>query len=113
MDAQLPRRLAHELNAAGWDARHTLDLPEGNRTPDTEITRIADEEDRAVVTKDADFVASHLVTGVPRRLFLVSTGNLSNRALSDLVMPRLEEIARAFEEAAFVEITPTLLVVHN
>ena len=112
MDAQLPRRLAHEMNAEGWDARHTLDLDSGNQTSDAEITRIADEESRAVVTKDADFVASHLVTGAPRRLLLVSTGNLTNSALSALVMPRLGEIERAFADAAFVEITPTLLVVH-
>ena len=32
IDAQLPRRLAHQLRAAGLETTHTLDLPEGNRT---------------------------------------------------------------------------------
>ena len=32
VDAQLPRRLALRLTAAGQDAIHTLDLPKGNRT---------------------------------------------------------------------------------
>jgi predicted nuclease of predicted toxin-antitoxin system len=32
INAQLPRRLAHQLRAAGLETTHTLDLPEGNRT---------------------------------------------------------------------------------
>ncbi len=32
VDAQLPRRLALELAAAGHDAVHTLDLAKDNRT---------------------------------------------------------------------------------
>ena len=34
IDAQLPRRLAHQLRAAGFETIHTLDLPQGNRTSD-------------------------------------------------------------------------------
>jgi predicted nuclease of predicted toxin-antitoxin system len=30
VDAQLPRRLALRLRDAGYDALHTLDLPDGN-----------------------------------------------------------------------------------
>jgi predicted nuclease of predicted toxin-antitoxin system len=68
IDAQLPRRLGRRLHATGHDALHTLDLPDGNRTSDAEILRVADEEDRVVVTKDADFVSSFLLLGRPRRL---------------------------------------------
>lgn len=35
VDAQLPRRLAQSLIEAGFEAIHTLDLPLGNRTPDS------------------------------------------------------------------------------
>jgi predicted nuclease of predicted toxin-antitoxin system len=31
IDAQLPRRLAAELKQAGFEATHTLELPDGNR----------------------------------------------------------------------------------
>lgn len=41
IDAQLPRRFAVWLNEAGHDARHTLDLPLGNRTPDSEVIACA------------------------------------------------------------------------
>jgi predicted nuclease of predicted toxin-antitoxin system len=60
VDAQLPRRLASELAAAGHDVVHTLDLPKGNRTADAVINRRALTEGRVVVTKDRDFVTSFL-----------------------------------------------------
>ena len=50
VDAQLPRRLAHELAASGHDVKHTLDLPQQNRTPDGDITALAATEARVVVT---------------------------------------------------------------
>jgi predicted nuclease of predicted toxin-antitoxin system len=30
IDAQLPRRLAHQLSVAGYETTHTLDLPQGD-----------------------------------------------------------------------------------
>jgi hypothetical protein len=59
VDAQLPRRMTAWLTAAGCDAIHTLDLPDANRTTDEQVNDIADREQRAVVTKDADFSRSH------------------------------------------------------
>lgn len=47
IDAQLPRRLAGWLFAQGHDALHTLDLPSGNRTQDTEIIQFAQQDDRS------------------------------------------------------------------
>ena len=55
VDAQLPRRLARDLAAAGHDVTHTLDLPLRNRTPDSEVVALAAREGRVVVTKDSDF----------------------------------------------------------
>jgi hypothetical protein len=65
VDAQLPRRAVGWLAAAGCDAVHTLDLPNGNRTTDVEIIDTADREQRVVVTKDADFVDSHIPSRCP------------------------------------------------
>src|SRR5437868_6847154 len=65
VDAQLPRRMTAWLAAAGCDAIHTLDLPDANRTTDEQINDVADREQRVVVTKDADFVDSHLLRGRP------------------------------------------------
>jgi len=46
VDAQLPRRVAAWLVAAGCDAVHTLDLPDKNRTTDDQILDLADREQR-------------------------------------------------------------------
>jgi hypothetical protein len=61
VDAQLPRRLARELVAAGHDVAHALELPLGNRTPDGDIAALAVREGRVVVTKDSDFVTTFLL----------------------------------------------------
>ena len=81
MDAQLPRRVAAWLAAAGYDAVHTLNMPNANRTTDEQIIDAADQEQRVVVTKDADFVDSHLLHARPAKLLLISTGNISNQEL--------------------------------
>ncbi len=104
VDAQLPRRLVRFLSARGHDALHTLDLPEGNATPDSEVARVADTHDRVVVTKDADFVVSHLASGRPTRLLLVAVGNVSNVVLLELVKRHLETIVEANESSRLVEL---------
>lgn len=78
VDAQLPRRMAAWLTAAGCDAVHTLDLPNASRTTDEQINAVADAEQRVVITKDADFVDSHILHGRPPKLLLISTGNTAN-----------------------------------
>lgn len=113
VDAQLPRRAVGWLVAAGCDAIHTLDLPQGNRTPDGQITDVADREGRAVVTKDADFVDSHALHGRPAKLLLISTGNLTNAELEALMVPLIPTIMREFQANAFLELGRAGLVVRG
>jgi len=112
VDAQLPPTLATFLADLGHDAIHVASLPGSVRTPDAEITSIADTEDRTVVTKDADFRHSHTVSGSPASLLLVSTGNIRNAELIDLFRARLEDIQTAFASASFVELHRDVLIVH-
>jgi predicted nuclease of predicted toxin-antitoxin system len=55
IDAQLPRRLAIWLSEKGFDAIHTLDLPDKNSTSDSEISALSIREKRIVISKDSDF----------------------------------------------------------
>lgn len=112
IDAQLPRRFAVWLNEAGHDARHTLDLPLGNRTPDSDVIACAMREVRVVVSKDGDFVQSFLITGQPS-LLLISTGNIANAELEKLIRANLSGIEAAFGTHRFVEITSEDLVIHE
>ena len=97
VDAQLPRRLAHLLRDAGHDAAHTLDLPDGNRTTDDQILDVAESAQRVVVTKDADFVNSFLLTGRPEKLLL-----------SNLVT-----IIAALDAGNRVELIRTAVIIHS
>ena len=114
VDAPLPRRLVYRLCEAGWDAIHTLDLPDGNGTSDAEIIRVADTEDRVAGTKDSDFVGAHVVRGEPRRLLVIATGNLKNRELESALGPRLADLGGLFERgASHVEVTRSLVIVRG
>ncbi|RZK15748.1 MAG: hypothetical protein EOO56_22185 [Hymenobacter sp.] len=111
VDAQLPRQLARFLAFyAGFDSLHTLDLPAANRTQDGSISRVSMEENRIVITKDADFVNSFLLQGQPYKLLLVSTGNISTPDLLELFRKFLPQLTKVFTHHSYVEISRTLLV---
>jgi predicted nuclease of predicted toxin-antitoxin system len=101
------------LIVLGHDVVHTSELPNGNRTPDREITRIAEARDRIVVTKDRDFVDGHLLSAAPRRLLVVSTGNIRNDDLMDLFAGYSYALASAFDDVDFVELDRTILILHG
>ena len=113
VDAQLPRRMTGWLASAGCDATHTLDLPRGNRTSDGEINNVAESEQRVVVSKDDDFVVTHLLDGRPAKLLLISTGNITNQALEELVVPLIRDIVREFQTHSFLELGLDGLVVRG
>lgn len=54
---------------------HSSEFADGNRATDVEIIRIADRDDRTVVTTDHDFLDGHLLNDALRRLLLVTTEN--------------------------------------
>jgi len=113
VDAQLPRRLCELLVQHGYDAHHTLDLAEGNRTSDQRINEISQQEQRVVVTKDADFVESFLILKTPYKLLLISTGNISNNELNTLFTKNLPTIASALTQYDYVELSRTALIGHS
>ncbi len=113
VDAQLPRRLAIAMSSLGYDTLHTLDLPNKNETKDAEINQISIADERIVITKDADFVDSFLLIGKPYKLLLISTGNISNIELTNLILPKMKTIAEAFLSAKFVELNRTHLIIHQ
>ena len=114
IDAQLPRRIALFLQLEGHDVIHTLDLPNKNRTTDSEINRISLDESRIVVTKDSDFVDSFILSGRPQKLLLISTGNINNQDLEDLIKLSLSTISMEFNGGAeFLELSQNGLIIHK
>jgi predicted nuclease of predicted toxin-antitoxin system len=112
VDAQLPRHLVRDLAAAGHNVLHTGDLPLGNRTPDGDIAALAAREDRVVVTEDSDFVIQFLLHGTPPKLLLISTGNISNEALSRLIAANLSILETALAKNNFVELSVSAITIH-
>ena len=112
VDAQLPRRLLAQIQAAGFEAIHTLDLPEGNRTHDRVICALSIKDHYVVVTKDADFVESFLLHRVPWKLLLISTGNIENDELELLLLASLKRLADAFDSFDFIELDRTSMIIH-
>lgn len=113
IDAHLPGRLVAYLVEHGHDALHVSALPHGFETSDAEIAAWADADGSVVISKDADFVNSHRVSGVPARLLAIRTGNISNAELIAIFDTLLDEIARAFGAASYVELHRSVLVVNS
>jgi len=100
------------LRQEGHDAVHTLDLPSGNATSDQEILTIAEREDRVVVTKDADFVETFILQHRPRKLLVITTGNINNAALEAIMLPALPAIIAALTTHSYIELSRTTLIIH-
>ena len=68
VDAQLPPALADWLHVRGHDAHHAV-ARVGATAPDEAIWRLAQDEHRAIITKDRDFhLGSRKTDGTPDRL---------------------------------------------
>ncbi len=113
IDANLPYKLALMLKNKGNDILHTDDLPNKERTTDNEIRDISLNQNRIVITKDSDFLDSHLVNRSPKKLLLVSTGNIINKNLLLLFNKYFETIIKLFDNYDLVEITNHEIIVHE
>jgi predicted nuclease of predicted toxin-antitoxin system len=113
VDAQLPRRLAYFLQNAGYDTLHTLDLPQQNATPDSNINTLSIAQERIVITKDADFVDSFLTIRQPYKLLLISTGNIKNSELESLFATHLPQLTELLTQYSYIEINQTAIVIHQ
>lgn len=112
IDAQLPQGLAAQIRQAGFEAIHTLDLPNGNRTTDRSINELSVKDQYIVVTKDSDFVESFLLRREPWKLLLISTGNISNASLEALFSVTIQRVVEGLDTFDFIEIERTSLIFH-
>ena len=100
VDTQLAPALARWLSARNCPAIHTSDMPGGHLLGDAEIVALSVRDGRHVVTKDRDFLDHFLVKSVPPRVLLLEYGNISNRALLQLLETQWPQIEAAFHRGA-------------
>lgn len=113
IDANLPFRLAKALTNMGFDILHTDNLPDKERTTDKEIRKISVEQDRIVITKDSDFLDSHIIRGVPAKLLLVTTGNITNKELLDLFDKYFDTSIQLFDVYDLIELNNEQIIGHE
>jgi len=112
VDAQLPKSLSDLLNERGHDSIHTLELPDKNRTADSQIAALAIEEERIVISKDVDFLESFLVKSEPEKLIMIKTGNIVNRHLIKIFDDHLKIIIQMISRSNLIEINRTDIAEH-
>ncbi len=113
INAHLPRDLVQRLKDKGHDAIHTRDLPQANRTLDSEIRAISLREQRILITIDADFSDSFRLKRGPYKLLLITTGNITNKELFEIFFRNFEQIETAFEQYSFLELNRKALIFHE
>jgi predicted nuclease of predicted toxin-antitoxin system len=98
IDAHLPKSLCLFFRFRGYDAIHTLDLPQQNETQDIDIILVSMAESRVVVTKDSDFWDSFVLKKEPYKLLLVKVGNISTADLQSLFAEHFTQIISALTD---------------
>lgn len=113
VDAQLPYQLCNLLKEKGYDTIHTDDLPSKERTRDSAIRAVVQKEKRILITKDSDFENSFYLQRSPKKLLMVTTGNIKNKELFALVVNNIEQIVKMFKLYDLVEIDNYTIIGHE
>jgi predicted nuclease of predicted toxin-antitoxin system len=113
IDANLPFKLTLILRDKGFDVIHTDNLPNKEQTTDRKIRDISLEENRIVISKDSDFLDSHLIIGIPKKFLYISTGNIINRELFTLVENNIDQINELFVTYNLIELNNEELILHE
>jgi len=112
VDAQLPASLAKWLQTQGFDAIHTLDLPNKNFTSDVDIIALSMAEERMVISKDYDFFEYYLLKGEPHKLLFITVGNIVNRELLNLFELNWSQLYRLAQQYTIIEMNQYKITVH-
>jgi len=111
VDAHIPKKLSLFLSWKGFDSIHTLDLPDKNRTKDSQINQISIDEKRVLISKDLDFIESMLISNKPYKLIFISTGNITNKRLLEIFSKNIEKIVEYLDDCRLIEITNENIIV--
>lgn len=88
------------MQSRGYDCIHTTYFENGHLLQDSEIIVIALEEDRTIISKDADFSDHYFLKGSPPKILLLQFGNISNSDLIEYFEKYLDYIVQAFERGS-------------
>jgi len=113
VDAHLPKKLSEFLVWKGYDSIHTLELPNANKSQDSELNQISLQEKRVLISKDMDFIESLIISDKPYKLIYISTGNITNKQLLQIFNTNIKSIVRLLEINRLIEISNSTIIVRE
>ena len=113
VDAQLPYQLCKLLKEKGHDTIHTDDLSSKEQTRDSIIRAIVQKEKRILITKDSDFENSFYLQHSPKKLLIITTGNITNKALYALIINNIDQIVKMFKLYDLIEVDNYGIIGHE
>jgi predicted nuclease of predicted toxin-antitoxin system len=99
IDENLPATLGLRL---GCDCLHATDI--GEQPTDKTLWDHARQENRTLLTKDADFFEQLAINGAPPKVVWLRTGNLRRTDLENLLVKRWPQITNLLTTADLVEV---------
>lgn len=97
-DVHISYKIVRFFEQNGIKAIHVNTILQSWHTPDKDICSYADQHDLVVVTKDADFQASHFLKKTPKKLLKVALGNLSTRQTINILAAHLPLLRSSFAQ---------------
>lgn len=105
LDQGLPRSAVELLRDGGWDVAHVGDLGLSSATDEAILARAA-EDDRIVVTLDADFHRLLAVSGARRPSAVrVREEGLTAEPLAALLLQAVGQVKEALDAGAVITVT--------
>ena len=98
VDAQLPPALTDWLQTRGHEAHHAVARIGATATDDA-IWRLAQDEHRAIITKDRDFAIWAAARRTGPQVVWLRLGNATTRNLIEWLAPRWDAIERGLAES--------------
>mgnify|MGYP001801828795 CR=1 FL=1 len=100
-DDQISYKIARSLARHAEEVIHINTILEKWHTTDQAICKYADSQDFIVVTKDKDFKYGHLMRRSPKKLILITMGNLSNEHVMNVLNKAMKFIKAESKNPSF------------
>ncbi len=101
-DVHISYKIVNYLRSVGFEATHVNEILDKWHTKDRDICTYADENDLIVLTKDADFKNSFLISNTPGKLIKVNLGNISTSTLIDVIAENLVALQNLDSNGGFM-----------
>lgn len=114
IDNALSPQISQDLKVAGYDSVHVREY-NMQKSSDKEIFRVAEKEQRAIISADTDFGALLAIRGKtsPSFILLRKNTNLRPKQIASQLIRILDEYSKEIEEGCVLTITDKKIRIRN